>query len=134
MNLAGLQSKIMQFCQESEQKKEAALLKDFLAAAAAGKNAVTGMKDTLDMVNTSRVKTLIFLSGLQVSGQKCSSCGLLTTLALERCPNCNHRLEQTPDVVDLAVHEVLRKGGSVEAINTSPELEKTGSIGALLRY
>jgi len=100
------------------------LLKDFLAAAAAGKNAVTGMKDTLDMVNTSRVKTLIFLSGLQVSGQKCSSCGLLTTLALERCPNCNHRLEQTPDVVDLAVHEVLRKGGSVEAINTSPELEK----------
>jgi peptide subunit release factor 1 (eRF1) len=133
-NFSELQEKIPQMCRESEQKKETKLLNDFLTSAAKGNNAVTGLKETLEMVNAGRVRTLITLAGFQVSALHCTQCGLLTTQALERCPNCNIRFEQVPDAIDHAMHEVLRKGGEVETIASSPELEKAGSIGALLRY
>lgn len=134
INLLELQQKILLMCRELEQQKEARLLEDFLTSAAKGRNAVTGMKETLSMVNAGRVRKLIVLTGFQVSGRHCKQCGLLTTQSFVRCPNCNVRLELVADVVDYAVHEVLRKGGEVETIASSPELEKAGSIGALLRY
>lgn len=131
---AKLQVRVLELCREAEQKKETKFLDDFLTAAAKKNNAVAGVSETLDMVNNNRVRTIITLAGMQLSGQHCPNCGLITTQALERCPTCNHRLEQIPDAVDYAIRQVLQKGGDVETIATSPELEKAGSIGALLRY
>lgn len=134
INLLELQQKILLMCRDLEQKKEARLIDEFLTSAGKGRNAVVGMKETLSMVNAGRVRKLIMLTGFQVSGRHCKQCGLLTTQSFVRCPNCNVRLELVPDVVDHAVHEVLRKSGEVETIASSSELEKAGSIGALLRY
>jgi hypothetical protein len=43
-------------------------------------------------------------------------------------------IEKVYDVVDYVVNQVMRSGGEVDVIISSPELEKAGAIGAIVRY
>jgi peptide chain release factor subunit 1 len=134
INSTDLVEKANAVIKTASEKQAEFLVRILLDAAAKGQGAVLGMKDTLAAVSDNKVRTLIVLDGLHLSGQHCKSCGLLTTRAVHRCPNCNQLLSNQPDLIELAVSETLRKGGTVQPIPASPTLEKAGSIGALLRY
>lgn len=128
-------SKAMQLGLEAEHALEVRLVEDLVTQAAKGSGAVVGLPETLQAVNTGRVKTLIMLGGLKKDGYLCPSCGALSAHLEDPCQHCGlARLERTLDVVDLAVHTVLRKGGEVVSTAPSENLERAGNLGALLRF
>jgi len=50
------------------------------------------------------------------------------------CKDCGSKIVPVDDGVELAVSAVMRSGGDVEIVPTSPEFVKAGNIGAILRY
>jgi len=128
-------SKALQLGLEVERERERHLVEDLVTLAAKGSNAVVGLTDTLSAVNQGRVKNLTIVEGLIKEGYLCPSCGALAAHLEDPCVHCGlARLERTLDVVDLAVHAVMRKGGDVTTTPLMPTLEQVGSIGALLRF
>ncbi len=120
---------------ESDQQREKRLVNDLITQSAKGHGAVVGLGATLEAVNTDRVQTLVVLEGFRSGGEQCTACGYLTTIDLGKCPTCGSAMTSAGvDVVDLSVNKVMRHGGSVDIIHASPEFEKAGRMGALLRY
>lgn len=127
-------AKTLQIGREAEVRREAQLVSDMITAAAKQGSAVVGLYATLDAVNASRVQRLVLAEGYSQSGYHCPACGALVTKTSPDCPQCGATLAPALDIIDLAVSAVLRTGGDVEVIHKNDELEKSGRIGALLRY
>jgi peptide chain release factor subunit 1 len=121
---------------EAARQAEAHLVENLITGASKSNGAVVGMADTYDAINRDRVKTLVFVDNLQKEGYVCNSCGALYSLKQdETCPLCGSgKLERTLDGVELAVNAVMRRGGDVNVVHTTPALEQREGIGALLRY
>ena len=119
--------------------REARLLRerDSLArwreAAATEGRAVAGWDDTLEAASDSRVDVLLLKGGATRMAYQCPGCGRASARAGE-CPLDGTQLEATPDGADLAVHQTLTHGGSILAIEGSPDLDPVEGIGALLRF
>ncbi len=118
----------------AEEKQNDLLVKILIDATSKGQGAVLGMNDTLMAVSENKVRTLILTDDLHLSGQHCKSCGFMSTKPGEHCPNCNKRLISESDIIELAISQVLLKGGTIQFAAANTALEKAGSIGALLRY
>lgn len=119
--------------QNAEKEREANMVKEMITTAAKGGPAVTGLEDTLPAVNEGRVKTLVIVEGFAKPGYRCRDCDTLA--ATEKgCEACGGALEKVMDVVDLAVHSVMRHGGDVEMVHAQTDLSSAGQIGAFLRY
>lgn len=117
-----------------EARREREVVERVLAEAAAGRNAVTGMKPVLDALNDTRVDLLVVPFGLQVEGVRCQDCARLAESG-GRCRSCGGPTEPIPDVVESAVASALRQSARVETITTAgPEPLDGAQIGALLRY
>lgn len=120
--------------QQAEQQRENDLIDQAITAAAKGANGSVGIGSTLEAVHAGRVQTLLVLEGYNEAGYVCKSCGYVTTTKREDCVFCGGVLERIPDAVEMAVRQVLQKGGDVEIVHNGPELEKSGKIAAILRY
>jgi peptide chain release factor subunit 1 len=131
---AQVQEKAMAVTQKAEKKVEERLVNAVITAAAKGREGVIRLDDTLGAVHAGQVQTLIISEGHRASGFRCKGCGYLTSQALDICPFCDSAIEKIEDAIEMAVRKVLSDGGEVEVIHDSPELEKAGGIGALLRY
>lgn len=127
-------NKAMQVGQESERKREAHLVESLITAAAKGIQAVVGLEKTLLAVNEDRVSLLLVSKGFRSPGYRCMNCNLLSMHEDDACNACDGKREAVPDVVELAVSNVLLSGGDVEVIQSNPALENAGHIGAMLRY
>lgn len=119
---------------QAEAHREDKLVTGLIDAAAKGGNAVVGLDYTLDAVNQSRVQTLVVADGFRQRGFYCPGCSRLTLDPEADCKECEGQVERIPDVVELAITNVLRRKGNVEVVHSNGELTKAGSIGALLRY
>jgi peptide chain release factor subunit 1 len=95
--------------------------------------AVAGMAATLEALEENRVDTLVVREGLQVAGVRCPSCGHLA-VGGERCEACGEATRGVPDLVEEAVQAGLRQRSRVETVRDGAELERSGGIGALLRF
>jgi peptide subunit release factor 1 (eRF1) len=113
---------------------QAKLIEAVITAAAKGQGGVIRLDDTLGAVHAGQVQTLVISEGYHQPGYRCNGCDYLTTQKLEVCPFCGGNFETIEDAVEMAVQRVLRDGGAVEIVHESAQLEKAGSIGALLRY
>ncbi len=120
--------------QEAEHRRETEAVKALITAAAKGQGGVTGLDDTLLMVQEGRIQTLLVIEGFRAPGYRCQECGYITAQAQESCPYCGSSFVEIPDVVDLAVRRVMEDGGDVDVIHDNPQLEEHGKIGAMLRY
>jgi peptide subunit release factor 1 (eRF1) len=134
VSIPALLEKVLTMIAEAGERHNELLVKILIDSASKGRGAVLGMTDTLAAVNENKVLTLAVSENLHISGQYCKQCGLITTRALERCPNCNKLLSSTRDVIEPIIAQVLLKGGTAQSIHSNPTLEKVGSIGAILRY
>lgn len=120
---------------ELEDRREREAVERLASETGAGTGrAVAGIGGTLSSLEANRVDTLVVLAGLRASGVRCTSCGHLDAGARERCAVCGSPVAEVPDLVEEAVEEALRKRCRVETVEASPELERLGGIGALLRF
>ncbi|MGB2874095.1 MAG: Vms1/Ankzf1 family peptidyl-tRNA hydrolase [Gaiellaceae bacterium] len=101
----------------------------------AGRNgrAAAGWAQTLEAASDGRVELLLFQDGTDRHAWECPACG---RLAAEpgNCPLDGTKMEESPDGLDLAVHQTLAHGGTGWALRERHDLEPVDGIGALLRY
>lgn len=117
----------------AEIEKEKDLVEQVVTGAAKASGAVVGLEDTLAAVNEGRVQLLVVAEGFRKVGYREKESGNLAV----RPPlegGASEDYEKVFDVVDLAVNAVMRSGGEVEVIHRVENIEKAGSIGAILRY
>jgi len=95
--------------------------------------AVAGMARTLAALEENRVDTLVVRDGLAMPGVRCPSCGHLAVDGA-RCEMCGAATEKVPDLVEEAVEAGLRQRSRVETVRDGAELDRSGGIGALLRF
>lgn len=126
--------KAMEIGIDAEERRKAKLVDAIVTSAAKGRGGVVRLEDTLGALHDGRVQTLVIRDGLRVTGWKCRGCGYVTSKSAEACSYCGNGFDQVPDVVELAVRDVMQSGGEVEVIHTDGALENYENIGALLRY
>jgi peptide chain release factor subunit 1 len=116
-----------------EHEREKRLVERLVTQAAKNSGAVAGLEKTLAAVNEGRVQILVLSEGFRKNAFRCKSTGWLTTHPEDTCTG-EEDVEKVYDVVDLVVNQVMRSGGEVEVIMATEEMDKAGSIGAILRY
>lgn len=124
----------MEVATEVEREREERLVKAVVTAAAKGQEGVVALDSTLGAVHAGQVQTLVVQEGFQAPGYQCSECHFMSAQQIDQCPFCGGRIERIEDAVELAVRQVMQAGGEVEIVHDSPDLERAGGIGGLLRY
>jgi peptide chain release factor subunit 1 len=124
----------MEVGREAEQRRQANLVSAVITGAAKGRGGVVTMEDTLGAVHEGRIQTLLIRDGMRKPGCRCQGCGYVTVQQLENCPFCGSEFEEIPDVVEMAVREVMGSGGDVQLLHDDDALADYENIGALLRY
>lgn len=119
----------LQVEEELEARREREVVEQVRAQAAAGQGAVVGLGPVLEALNRGRVGTLVVPLGLRQAGVRCPHCGWLD-VGGRLCPGCQSKVEDVPDVVDLAVATALRQGARVETLSQVGD----APVGALLRF
>jgi peptide subunit release factor 1 (eRF1) len=127
-------NKAMQIGIDADKKRVAKLISNLVTQAAKASGAVVGVEPTLQEINRERVDTLVVMQGLQQPAYQCKECSFLTTRPNSYCANCGSDVIAIPDAIDIAVSRTMRRGGDVEVVHESHDLEQAGKVGAFLRY
>jgi peptide chain release factor subunit 1 len=126
--------KALEIGKEVEYQREAQLANAVVTSAAKGRGGVATLEDTLAATREGRIQTLLYRDGFRASGNRCKSCGFLALQSLQICPFCGGECEEIPDVVELAVRQVMQSGGEVEVLQKNQSIKGFDQIGAILRY
>ncbi len=119
--------------EEDERQRERERL-DRLQAGVGGRGrGVTGLSDTLDVLNEKRVEVLLVQSGYRVTGAACHQCGYLGSTNGD-CPIDGEGMMHHEDIVESAVESALGQSAEVLFVRHHDDMEQMGSIGAVLRY
>ncbi len=119
---------------EAEKLKEDGLVNTLVTRAAKKEGAVVGLEETLQAINAKRVQSLMLAEDFRSAGYRCDACGWLTSKPQKTCSECQGQIFKYPDVIELAISEVMHTGGEVEITHAHKEFNNVGSIGAMLRY
>ena len=94
---------------------------------------VVGLKQTLQALQLGQVGLLLVREGYGATGSQCRECGALSTSS-RRCEICGSATEALTDVVGEAIARAFQQGAQIEQIPGGTLLDRSGKIGALLRY
>jgi peptide chain release factor subunit 1 len=114
-------------------KREEELLERWREEAGRGGRASAGWGPTLEAASDGRVDVLLFREGANRDAWQCPACGR-AAIDPGACPLDGTRLEAHDAAIDLAVHQTLAHGGSVQAVRHHQDLEPVEGVGALLRF
>jgi len=107
-------------------------LKDSLGPTKMG---VTGLDDTLFLLQEGKLNKLIVKEGFRAGGRECPNCGYLDAMpAGGTCPACGNQMRPVEDVVDRAVRIAFDRHVKVHFVEGDEEFEQMGNIGGLLRF
>jgi peptide chain release factor subunit 1 len=113
---------------------EESLLERWREEAARNGRAATGWEETLQAASDGRVELLLVQDGADRSAYVCPACGRAQTEG-GSCPLDGTRLQAADAGLDLAVHQTLTHGGTIEVIGEEHrDLEPVGGVAALLRF
>jgi peptide chain release factor subunit 1 len=114
-------------------KRETTVLERWREEAGRDGRATAGWGPTLEAASDARVDVLLFQEGANRDAYQCPACG---RAAIEpgACPLDGTQLEPHDAAIDLAVHQTLAHGGSVQAVRHRQDLEPVEGVGALLRF
>ena len=126
--------KAMEIGKEAESRREALIANAIVTGAAKGRGAVIDIDNTIAAVREGRVQTLLYKDGFQAPGSRCKDCRHISLQPAEVCTFCGGELEKIPDVVEIAVRQVMQSGGDVEVLQKDMSVPGFDEIGALLRY
>jgi peptide chain release factor subunit 1 len=114
--------------------REAELLGRWREEAARNGRAATGWEETLQAASDGRVELLLVQAGADRSAYVCPACGRAQATD-GSCPLDGTTLQSADTGLDLAVHQTLTHGGTVEVIGDEHrDLEPVGGVAALLRF
>ena len=114
--------------------REEELLARWREEAARNGRAATGWEETLQAASDGRVELLLVQEGADRPAYVCPACGRAQTVD-GSCPLDGTTLQTADTGLDLAVHQTLTHGGTVEVIGEEHrDLEPVGGLAALLRF
>jgi len=101
----------------------------------AGRNgrATSGWKDTLEAASDGRIELLLAQEGADRRAYQCPACGRAQADD-GSCPLDGTAMEGNDHGLDLAVHQTLAHGGTIQVVRRRRDLDPVEGIGALLRY
>jgi peptide chain release factor subunit 1 len=103
-------------------------------AARNGGRASAGWEETLQAASDGRVELLLVQHGADNPAYVCPACGRAQATS-GSCPLDGTTLQEADTGLDLAVHQTLTHGGTVEVIGEEHrDLEPVGGVAALLRF
>jgi peptide chain release factor subunit 1 len=114
-------------------KREAELIDRWREEAGKNGRASTGWEQTLEAASDGRAEMLLVQDGVDEPAYQCPRCGR-AQISNGSCPLDGTTLEARESGLDLAVHQTLAHGGTVQVIRVRRDLEPVGGVGALLRY
>ncbi|MFZ3136507.1 MAG: hypothetical protein WA126_03835 [Thermodesulfovibrionales bacterium] len=126
--------KVEPILKASEEKKEAETIDDLHTKAMKNENAVLGIENVLNAIQEGRVMRVVMLKDYNQSGLSCSKCENLTIQDLTSCPYCKGDMQKANYIVDLLSQKAVEQGALVEVVSQNKKLQKSGSIGAFLRF
>jgi peptide chain release factor subunit 1 len=114
--------------------REEELLARWREEAARNGRAATGWEETLQAASDGRVELLLVQDGADREAYVCPACGRAQATD-GSCPLDGTTLQAADTGLDLAVHQTLTHGGTVEVIGEEHrDLEPVGGVAALLRF
>lgn len=114
--------------------REEELLGRWREEAARNGRAATGWEETLQAASDGRVELLLVQEGADRPAYVCPACGRAQAVD-GGCPLDGTTLQPADTGLDLAVHQTLTHGGTVEVIGEEHrDLEPVGGLAALLRF
>jgi peptide chain release factor subunit 1 len=115
-----------------ERDRERHWLDRLQAGVARGERATRGLADTLAALNEQRVEALLVADRFRAEGYVSPS-GDFLSAEPGRSPS-GEELQHREDVIESAMERALEQSAEVVVIRHHPDLQATGSIGAVLRY
>jgi peptide chain release factor subunit 1 len=130
---AELQEKVAHLAQETAHVENTALADTIITAAHKGQNAVLGLSETLNAVQTGRAQNVVILAGYSQPAYRYVD-SRYVVLEKDEEALANGRIEELPDAVDSVLRRALMQGIGVSLLQSHKRLEEAGKIGALTRY
>lgn len=93
-----------------------------------------GLRHVLNALERQEVQTLLLTRDFKAEAVECPNCRHLDTRMVKNCAVCAHSTRALSDVSDALVDLALRNGADIRFIDSDPNLEKAGRVGALLRF
>lgn len=115
------------------QRHEQSLLERWQEETGRNGRAAAGWDATLEAASDGRVDLLLYQEGADRMAWQCPECGRASTED-GSCPLDGTRMEPRDGGLDVAVHQTLAHGGTVQPVRTRRDLDPVEGIGALLRY
>ncbi len=118
---------------EARAKRELAAIEHWQEEAGRGGRAASGWREVIEAASDGRVECLLFEDGATREAYQCPHCGR-GSIEGGACPLDGTTMEEHGDALDLAVHHVLARRGSVLAVRSAPNLGPSEGVGAILRF
>ena len=125
---------IIEDLKNNEDKKETDYVEEIIEKAP--RNSVTGMQDTIKLVQDGRSETLVIPDYKTYPGWKCGECLYVARDQHQPgCAECNGNAKET-DLIEELIRLNIRNNGNIEIVknHAAKKLEKYEGIGALIRY
>jgi peptide subunit release factor 1 (eRF1) len=119
---------------EARLSSQRALLQEMIGEAQRNARGAVGLRHVLTALERQEVQTLVIGREFKSEAVECSNCRHLDTRMVKNCAVCGHETREISDVTDILVDLALRNGAEIRFIDGDPDLEKAGSVGALLRF
>jgi peptide chain release factor subunit 1 len=113
--------------------REAEVLDRWREHAAKQARAAAGWEQTLEAASDGRVELLLVQAGADHPAYQCPQCGRAQVMN-GSCPLDGTTMESRENGFDLAVHQTLAHGGTVQVVRERHDLDPVGGVGALLRF
>ena len=117
----------------SVSEKEA-LVREVIGEAQRNARGAVGLRHVLNALERQEVQTLLIGRDLKAEAVECTNCRHLDTRMVKTCAVCQHETRELSDVSDALVDLATRNGADIQFVDSDPELEKSGRVGALLRF
>lgn len=110
------------------------LLREVMGEAQRNGRGAVGLRRVIAALERQEVQTLLVGRHLQSEAVECPHCRHLDTRMVDRCAICRNETRELSDVTDALVDLALRNGAEIQFLEEDTELEKSGHVGALLRF
>jgi peptide subunit release factor 1 (eRF1) len=119
---------------ETALSEKEALVREVIGEAQRNARGALGLRHVLNALERQEVQTLLIGRGLTAEAVECTNCRHLDTRMVKSCAVCGQETRELSDVTDALVDLALRNGADIRFIDADAELEKSGRVGALLRF
>ena len=116
--------------------REVALVEELFEAATRGRQAVLGLRPTLEALREQRVLRLLYVSDGSIAGGVCPRCGTLSLRPKGKCNFCRVPLRRVHDLLGRMARTVVDSGGRLDRLRAPDAGRKMSphTTGAFLRF